>query len=111
MACHTPVVASAVGGIKEVVVDGETGYLVPLDLREGSFEPVDSGAFEKEFASKVNLLMTDQTLREEMAKKGRKRVEDHFSWEAIALRTRALYEMILAKRGDVKLGSKTVNRG
>lgn len=98
MACQTPVVASAVGGIKEVVVDGETGLLVPLDLREGSFEPVDAVAFEAKFAAKVNRLMKDDVLRAQMAKNGRKRVEDHFSWEAIAQRTRAMYEAILSKR-------------
>lgn len=96
MACQTPVVASAVGGIKEVVVDGETGFLVPLNLKEGTFEPVDSSEFERGLAGRVNELMADPEARRRMAANGRKRVEDMFSWKAIAKRTVALYEEILA---------------
>lgn len=96
MACQTPVVASAVGGIKEVVVDGETGFLVPLNLKEGTFEPVDSGEFERGLAGRVNELMADPEARRRMAANGRRRVEDMFSWKAIAKRTVALYEEILA---------------
>ena len=91
MACDTPVVASAVGGIKEVVVDGETGILVPLELRPDSYEPSDSEAFEKDLAGAVNRLMADPALRLRMGKAGRQRAETHFSWRAIAQRTLALY--------------------
>ena len=91
MACETPVVASAVGGIKEVVVDGETGILVPLELRPDSFEPLDSEAFEKDLAGAVNRLMADPALRLRMGKAGRQRAEAHFSWRAIAQRTLSLY--------------------
>jgi alpha-maltose-1-phosphate synthase len=97
MACDTPVVASAVGGIKEVVVDEETGILVPLELRAGSFEPVDSGAFEKGLADAVNRLMADPELRQRMGKAGRARAEAHFSWGAIARRTLALYGSLLGR--------------
>jgi starch synthase len=97
MACDTPVVASAVGGIKEVVVDEETGILVPLELRGGSFEPVDSGAFEKGLADAVNRLMADPELRQRMGKAGRARAEAHFSWGAIARRTLALYGSLLGR--------------
>ncbi len=91
MACHTPVVASAVGGIKEVVVHGETGFLVPLHLKSGTFEPVDAPAFERDFAVRVNELMGDGALRARMGLAGRKRAEDFFSWEAIAHKTLKLY--------------------
>jgi glycogen synthase len=91
MACHTPVVASAVGGIKEVVVHGETGFLVPLELREGTFEPLDAEAFERNFADRVNTVMSDAGLRTRMSAAGRKRAEDFFSWEAIAAKTYKLY--------------------
>ncbi len=100
MACHTPVVASAVGGIKEVVVHGETGFLVPLELKPGSFEPVDAEAFEKAFAERVNEVMGDHGLRNRMAHAGRKRAEDFFSWEAIAQKTHSLYAQLVKPRGS-----------
>jgi glycosyltransferase involved in cell wall biosynthesis len=96
MACETAVVASAVGGIKEVVIDGETGYLVPLEqTREGSFEPTDPGKFARELAARINQLMKDGQLREKFGKAGRKRVEEQFSWASIAQKTKALYETLL----------------
>ncbi|RFC43512.1 MAG: Glycosyltransferase involved in cell wall bisynthesis [Verrucomicrobia bacterium] len=96
MACHTPVVASAVGGIKEVVVHGETGFLVPLELQEGTFEPLDADAFERKFAGQVNAVMGDAGLRSRMGAAGRKRAEDFFSWEAIAAKTYQLYAGLVA---------------
>jgi len=95
MACDTPVVASAVGGIKEVVVDEETGILVPLELRPGSFEPSDAEGFERSIASAVNRLMADPALRQRMGKAGRARAEAHFSWRAIAQRTLSLYTQLV----------------
>jgi glycosyltransferase involved in cell wall biosynthesis len=93
------VVASAVGGIKEVVVDEETGILVPLELRPDSFEPVDAEAFERNLATAVNRLMADPELRCRMGRAGRARAEALFSWRAIAQRTLALYTGLLeAKR-------------
>src|SRR5207253_9815778 len=65
MACETAVVASAVGGIKEVVVDGETGFLVPLEqAKEGSFEPANPEKFARDLAGRINQLMNDPQLRE-----------------------------------------------
>jgi alpha-maltose-1-phosphate synthase len=95
MACETPVVASAVGGIKEVVVDGETGFLVPLkQMQESPFEPFDPEKFSRDLAAKINELMKDRHLREKFGKAGRKRAEEKFSWSAIARKTKALYETL-----------------
>jgi starch synthase len=96
MACATPVVASTVGGIPEVVVDGETGYLVPLEQMGGSpFEPVDPSRFSHDLAVSINRVLADPELQERMGRAGRKRVEDHFSWTAIAQRTAALYKSLV----------------
>jgi starch synthase len=100
MACETAVVASAVGGIKEVVVDGETGFLVPLQqMTESPFEPTDPEQFARDFAERVNQLMADEPLREKFGRAGRKRAEEMFSWSAIAQQTKKLYEQLLARKG------------
>ncbi len=97
MACETAVVASAVGGIKEVVVDGETGFLVPLEqMKESPFEAIDPEKFADDIAQRVNELMNDRKLRERFGKAGRKRVEENFSWAAIAEKTKALYASLLS---------------
>ena len=96
MACETPVVASAVGGIKEVVVDGETGFLVPLEqLNESPFEPVNPDKFAGDLAAKINLLMSNPELRTRFGKAGRRRAEQMFSWKAIAKQTCELYEALV----------------
>lgn len=95
MACETAVVASAVGGVKEVVVDGETGFLVPLEqMKESPFEATDPEKFARDLAARVNELMREPKLRERFGKAGRKRVEQHFSWAAIAEKTKRLYEEV-----------------
>jgi starch synthase len=95
MACETAVVASAVGGIKEVIVDGETGFLVPLEqMKESPFEPLDPEKFSRDLAAKINELMRDRHLQEKFGKAGRKRAEERFSWSAIARKTKALYETL-----------------
>ncbi|MDD5350739.1 MAG: glycogen synthase [Chthoniobacteraceae bacterium] len=96
MACETAVVASAVGGIKEVVVDGETGFLIPLEqMKESPFEALHPGQFARDLAARINTLMADPALRERMGKAGRRRAEEHFSWAAIARQTAALYQSLL----------------
>ena len=93
MACNTPVVASAVGGIKEVVLHGETGLLVPFEARDdGSSEPRDPEAFAADLAAAVNRLMADAELREKMSVAGRQRVENNYAWSAVAARVVQLYE-------------------
>jgi alpha-maltose-1-phosphate synthase len=95
MACGTAVVASSVGGIKEVVVDGETGFLVPLEqMDESPFEPLNPEKFSRDLAGKINQLMKDRQLRKKFGKAGRKRVEEKFSWSTIAQKTKALYESL-----------------
>ena len=95
MACETAVVASAVGGIKEVVVDGETGFLVPLEqMKKSPFEALNPEKFARDLAERVNELMRDPQLRERLGKAGRKRVEENFSWAAIAGEAKKLYETL-----------------
>jgi glycosyltransferase involved in cell wall biosynthesis len=84
MACETPVVASAVGGIQEVVVPGETGFLVP---------PADPVAL----AARLNEVLRDADLARRMGLAGRRRVEQHFSWAQIAQKTKQMYEELLAE--------------
>ncbi|HEX6068394.1 MAG TPA: glycogen synthase [Longimicrobiaceae bacterium] len=92
MACETPVVASAVGGIPEIVVNGGTGVLVPLEADDsGNFEPRDPDAFSEALAAAVNELMAASDTREAMGKAARQRVLEQFSWEAIAAQTMEFY--------------------
>ena len=96
MACETAVVASAVGGIKEVVVNGETGILVPVKQEsKAPFEPEDPDAFSRDLANAVNTVTRDPSLRDRMAVNGRKRVEAHFDWRAIAKQMKTLYQTLI----------------
>ncbi|WP_067780617.1 glycogen synthase [Actinomyces vulturis] len=99
MAVGLPVVGSATGGIPEVINDGETGLLVPLDqLHDGTGTPVNPEQFIADLAKAITTLITDKELCEKMGKAARKRVEDHFAWTAIAERTMAVYEWVLEQR-------------
>ncbi|MEY2493879.1 MAG: hypothetical protein QOJ45_371 [Verrucomicrobiota bacterium] len=99
MACETAVVASAVGGIKEVVADGETGYLVAIDqMDESPFEPRDPQKFARDLAARINELMAHPDLCTKFGRAGRKRAEEKFGWPAIAAETKALYKKLLARR-------------
>ena len=95
MACETAVVASAVGGIPEVVIPEETGLLVDPVIREGTFDPVDAPAFSAALAAAINRVGLDEQLRERMGRAGRQRAEEHFSWAAIAHQTLELYGSLL----------------
>jgi alpha-maltose-1-phosphate synthase len=97
MACETPVVASAVGGIKEVVVDGETGFLIEYKQKEnGNGELEEPEVFHKSMAERINLLLENLEMQKVFSKNARKRVENYFSWDKIARETKKLYENILS---------------
>ena len=99
MACETAVVASAVGGIKEVVVEGETGLLIDVAQQsEAPFEPVDPNKFSRDLAEGINRVIQDDALRHKMAKAGRQRVEAFFDWKAIAKQTKSIYQSLINKR-------------
>ncbi len=98
MACETAVVASAVGGIKEVVVEGETGHLVALEqMSESPFEAMEPERFARDLAARINDLMVDPEKRERMGRAGRARAEAMFSWSAIAQQVAALYEGLVRR--------------
>jgi glycogen synthase len=93
MACETPVVASRVGGIPEVVDDGETGLLVPIaPIGGGEVEPRDPNRFSRDLADAINVLLDDPARRAAMAANARARVEQQFSWTSIARQTLEFYE-------------------
>lgn len=98
MACETPVVASAVGGIPEVVNDGETGLLVPYDPAQAD-DPAFVQAFERDFAAKVNEVVRDETRAQAFGKAGRKRCIDEFSWATIAQQTVDVYKQAMERHG------------
>jgi len=100
MACETPVVASAVGGIKEVVVHGETGFLVPVEQQAAPpYEPIHPERFSRDLAEAVNALLGDAAQRRRMGIEGRRRAEGLFSWGAVAGKTIALYRGLVDGHG------------
>ncbi len=93
MACETPVVGSKVGGMKEIILPGETGLLIPLDQQtESPFEAMDPAAYARDLAAGINELMRDPDRCAAMGRAGRERVLEKFSWAEIARETLALYE-------------------
>ena len=95
MACHAPVVASATGGILEVVVEGETGYLVPFEQDPATSFPTQPEKFARDLAAKITNLLADPAKCQRFGEAGRKRVEQTFSWEAIASQTIDLYSHLI----------------
>jgi starch synthase len=96
MACEAAVVATATGGIPEVVEDGVTGLLVPFDpVDDGTRAPKDPAAFTQAIADRINELLADPERAAEMGAAGRRRAIEHFAWPAIAAETAALYRRLL----------------
>jgi len=98
MACRAPVVASATGGIKEVVVDDKTGYLVPFDQDPVTSFPRDPVKFAQDLAARINELLRDPEQCKRFGDAGRQRVEDIFSWTAIAHQTIDLYKRLIDQK-------------
>ncbi|MGU3408666.1 glycogen synthase [Microbacterium sp. M1A1_1b] len=99
MACGIPVVGTRTGGIPEVVADGLTGRIVPIDqATDGTGTPTDPDRYVADLAATLNEVLSDLGLAKLMGRAGRLRVETEFTWAAIATRTRAVYDQVLAAR-------------
>ncbi|MFF0370569.1 glycogen synthase [Micromonospora sp. NPDC005087] len=95
MACETAVVATATGGIPEVVADGETGLLVPIEqAADGSGRPLAPEKFVADLAAAVNTLLADPARTARFGKAGRQRAVKHFSWDAVARQTLDVYRSV-----------------
>ncbi|MDQ0708890.1 starch synthase [Arthrobacter woluwensis] len=101
MACGAAVVASATGGIPEVVAHGETGLLVPLEqVTDGTGTPLDPQKFVDDFAAALNEVVSDPQRAHAMGQAGRRRAEENFSWDSIAQTTLDVYRSVLPQGGD-----------
>ncbi|GAA4285611.1 glycogen synthase [Brevibacterium daeguense] len=96
MACGAPVVGTATGGIPEVVLDGETGIIVPIDqVDDGTGTPKDPDAFVRDLAAGLTEMVSDPERAAEMGRRGLERAVTHFSWEQIGRDTVQVYESLL----------------
>jgi starch synthase len=98
MACRAPVVASATGGIKEVVVDDKTGYLIPFDQDPVTSFPREPETFARDLGTRINELLKGPEKCKRFGDAGRRRVEDIFSWTAIAHQTIDLYRRLIEQK-------------
>jgi alpha-maltose-1-phosphate synthase len=100
MACELPVVATATGGIPEVVVHGETGWLVPIDqVQDGTGTPVDPDRFVADLAAALTDAVSDTSRAQRMGLAGRRRAVESFSWASIGDQTNEVYLDVLRRRG------------
>jgi starch synthase len=98
MACETAVVATATGGIPEVVVHGETGLLVPIEqAADGTGTPLDPDRFVADLAAAITEVASEPVRAAAMGKAGRRRAVEHFSWSTIAERTMEVYRTVLPR--------------
>jgi len=98
MSCAAPVVASAVGGVPEIVVDGETGLLVPYEPSGDAFgTPANPGGFSAAIAERVNVFLAAPELARQYGEAGRRRALAEFTWAAVAAKTVAVYEQALGE--------------
>ena len=96
MACETAVVATATGGIPEVVVHGETGLLVPIEqATDGTGTPLDPDRYVADFAEALTSVVSDPDRAAAMGRAGRRRAIESFSWDAIAEQTKAIYDSVV----------------
>ncbi|GMA19807.1 glycogen synthase [Arsenicicoccus piscis] len=96
MACEAAVVATATGGIPEVVVDGETGWLVPIEqVEDGSGTPVDPDTFVDDLAAALTEACSDPARARAFGQAGRRRAVEHFSWASIGDKTLEVYRSVL----------------
>ena len=99
MACELPVVATATGGIPEVVVDGETGWLVPIEqVQDGTGTPVDPDRFVADLAAALTDAVSDTARADRMGLAGRRRAVESFSWGSIGEQTNQVYLDVLRRR-------------
>lgn len=108
MACEAPVVATATGGIPEVVADGETGWLVPIDqVDDGTGTPKDPEKFVHDLAAALTTAVSDPQEARRRGIAGRKRAVEEFGWDSIAQRTQAVYDTVLKARSDAALNARS----
>ena len=99
MACELPVVATATGGIPEVVVHGETGWPVPIDqVQDGTGIPVDPDRFVADLAAALTDAVSDTARADRMGLSGRRRAVESFSWGSIGEQTNQVYLDVLRRR-------------
>jgi starch synthase len=97
MACHAPVVASSTGGIREVVVENQTGYLIPFEQDPATSFPTNPEKFARDLAARLSELLANPVRCRQFGEAGRKRVQETFSWRSIASQTVDLYRFLIEK--------------